>query len=251
VDVDNYLEALEQNGTSLADLAERGGIGRALPTCPGWHVGDLLLHLGFVHRWATAFVAQGITERVATPSESELLGKGGEHDDLLGWFREGHAALVDSLRAADPALVCWTFLDAPSPLAFWARRQAHETAMHRADAELAGGTAPVFDPPFASDGVDELVMGFAPTPRSKAVVEEPKILVVRAQDTADAWQIRFGPGGVETDRATGPHDCLLSAPASDLYLLLWNRLEPHAIEADVEGDAALIELWRHSLRVRW
>lgn len=32
---------------------------------------------------------------------------------------------------------CWTFLDAPSPLAFWARRQAHETAIHRADAQLA------------------------------------------------------------------------------------------------------------------
>ena len=54
----------------------------------------------------------------------------------------------------------------PSPLAFWARRQAHETAVHRYDAQSAapgGPPAPAgaFDPAFAADGVDELIMGFA------------------------------------------------------------------------------------------
>ena len=34
---------------------------------------------------------------------------------------------------------CWTFLPAPSPRAMWARRQAHETAIHRVDAQLAAG----------------------------------------------------------------------------------------------------------------
>ena len=33
---------------------------------------------------------------------------------------------------------CFAFLPAPSPLAFWARRQAHETGIHRADVESAG-----------------------------------------------------------------------------------------------------------------
>ncbi|MER6443505.1 hypothetical protein ABT275_45720 [Streptomyces sp. NPDC001185] len=38
-------------------------------------------------------------------------------------------------------MTCWTFNPArvPSPLAFWTRRQAHETAVHRYDAEAATG----------------------------------------------------------------------------------------------------------------
>jgi hypothetical protein len=37
--------------------------------------------------------------------------------------------------------------------------------------------------------------------------------------------------------------------ASDLYLLLWNRGSTDALEVD--GDAALLDLWRQSVRVRW
>src|SRR6202044_1362579 len=80
--------------------------------------------------------------------------------DLLSWFRAGHAALVETLSGADPAVQCATFMPAPSPLAFWARRQAHETAIHRADAESADGTVPQYPPGFAADGIDELIMGF-------------------------------------------------------------------------------------------
>lgn len=48
-------------------------------------------------------------------------------------------------------------------LAFWARWQADETAIHRADAELASGQVIAFAPEFAADGVDELVIGFSTT----------------------------------------------------------------------------------------
>ena len=53
--------------------------------------------------------------------------------------RQGCADLVAALAAAPDDLECWTFLPAPSPRAMWARRQAHETAIHRVDAELAAG----------------------------------------------------------------------------------------------------------------
>ena len=59
-------------------------------------------------------------------------------------------AVEDTLRTADPAVRCWTFLPAPSPLAFWARRQAHETAIHRADAQLAAGPVTPFAADFAA-----------------------------------------------------------------------------------------------------
>src|SRR5262249_47838143 len=135
-DVPGYVGALRREGELLADVAQRAGLAAAVPSCPGWAVRDLLRHTGYVHRWATGFVAEGLTRPVGA-SEEEILGQGPADAELPGWFREGHAALVRALGVAAPGLNCWAFLPAPSPLAFWARRQAHETAIHRVDAEQA------------------------------------------------------------------------------------------------------------------
>ena len=92
--------------------------------------------------------------RARGPPEEEILRGGAADPELLAWFRAGHASLAETLTEADPALVCATFMAAPSPLAFWARRQAHETAIHRADAEIAAGAWPelraLISPPTAS-----------------------------------------------------------------------------------------------------
>ena len=42
-----------------------------------------------------------------------------------------------------------------APASFWARRQSHETMVHRADAELAVGRDVVLDAGLAADGIDE------------------------------------------------------------------------------------------------
>jgi uncharacterized protein (TIGR03083 family) len=136
-----HIDVLVREGDLLAIAAERAGLEAAVPTCPGWRVKDLLRHLGHVHRWAGAHVTQAARAAAGGPAEEEILRAGPGDAALLGWFREGHAGLADALRSADPGLSCWTFLDAPSPLAFWARRQAHETAIHRADAQSAAGCA--------------------------------------------------------------------------------------------------------------
>src|SRR6516225_3037280 len=135
-DVPGYVGALRRQGELLASAAQRAGLATAVPSCPGWAVRDLLRHTGYVHRWATGFVAEGLT-RPGGASEEEILSQGPADAQLPGWFCEGHAALVRALDAAPPDLECWTFLPPPSPLAFWARRQAHETAIHRVDAEQA------------------------------------------------------------------------------------------------------------------
>jgi hypothetical protein len=44
-------------------------------------------------------------------------------------------------------------------------------------------------------------------------------------------------------------DVTVDATASDLYLLLWNRLAPDAV--GVEGDPGVLELWRDAVQVRW
>jgi MDMPI C-terminal domain/Mycothiol maleylpyruvate isomerase N-terminal domain len=90
-----------------------------------------------VHRWAAGYVGRQYPRWVDRASEEEILSGGPGDDSLISWFRAAHATLVRTLDSAAPDVTCWTFLDAPSPLAFWARRQAHETTIHRVDAQQA------------------------------------------------------------------------------------------------------------------
>lgn len=245
-----HIAALEAHGRALTDVAEGCGADAPVPTCPGWRVRDLLTHLSYVHRWATGVVAEGRDEPPAVLGETDVLSVGPGDDELFSWFREGHRALVDTLRRADPSLQCYAFLPAPSPLAFWCRRQAHETAVHRADAEAAAGRVARFAPDFAVDGIDELVMGFAPTPRAKVTADQRRVLLIEPTDAEDRWLVGMGPEGIDAERATGPSDGTLRGDAGALYLVLWNRARPETLGVRAD-DPGLVDLWSASLQVRW
>jgi uncharacterized protein (TIGR03083 family) len=257
VKADEHIAALEREGALLADAADHRGLGAPVPACPGWQVRDLLRHLGYVHRWAAGYVGPARGAVVKNVPESEILEAGPPDAQLLGWFTDGLGDLVAALRSADPGLVCWTFFDAPSPLAFWARRQAHETAIHRADAQGAGNGAvsPALTPfpaGFAADGIDELLTGFAPRGKFRATTGESgstRSMQVRATDTGDEWLIEIG-ARITARREPGPGECVLDGRASDLYLLLWNRL-PDPGPVAISGYGTVLELWRARVRVTW
>jgi uncharacterized protein (TIGR03083 family) len=240
-----YVETLDREGRLLAAAAEAAGVDAKVPTCPQWQVRDLVRHTGMVHRWAAAFVAEGHTSYHPDGGLPDLDG-----DALLTWFREGHRQLVDTLAAAPVDVECWHFLPAPSPLAFWARRQAHETTVHRVDAESArGGVRSEIAAGFAADGIDELLRGFHCRRKSRVRSDEPRVLRVRATDAEDAvWTVRLSqePPAATRD-ATGAADCEVAGPAAQLYLSLWNR-RPFP---DVTGDAAVAALWREKSAVTW
>ncbi|MBW5484976.1 maleylpyruvate isomerase family mycothiol-dependent enzyme [Streptomyces bambusae] len=240
METSDFVKTLDLEGQLLADTAERAGMDTRVPACPDWHVADLLRHTGSVHRWAAGYVLEGLLERRPFPDAPELTGP-----ELLAWFREGHADLVRALTEAPEGTECWTFLPtaAPSPLAFWARRQAHETTVHRMDAEAALGIA--FSPVearFAEDGVDELLTGFHARARSRVRTERPTVLRVRAADTGAVWTVHLSPEPPRTVRGDeGAADCEVTGPAAWLYTALWNRL-PLAGPA-VRGDASVARLW--------
>jgi len=255
VEPPEHIAALERDGALLAAAAGRAGLDAMVPPCLPWRVRDLLRHLGFVHRWAAGYVSQAREEMVDEPAEDELLLAGPGDGELLGWFCDGHAELVRALRSADPRLRCWTFLPAPSPLAFWARRQAHETAIHRADAESVAGEVATFPASFAADGIDELIMGF--WARGRARADRPSRLRIRATDAGGDWLVDLGAGTAARRGAAAADcavDCTVAGPASDLYLLLWNRPRPGGQDADrvtVGGDPGVLWLWRDLMKVRW
>ena len=261
-----HIRALRRDGDIMARAARQAGLTAAVPSCPGWQVRDLLRHTGYVHRWAASYVANQLTDEVEEVSEAEQLSSEPPDADLLSWFCAGHARLADVLTAAPADVVCWTFLRAPSPLEFWARRQAHETAIHRVDAELAGGNGVTeFDPAFAADGVDELITGFLDRNARRGIANrnaKSRRIRVHASDTGAAWQVGLTPDGqdvVEVSRgsetaagqAGDDADCTLTGPAAGLYLLLWNRADPGAAGVAVGGDASLLRFWQEGVRVTW
>ncbi len=260
LEITGYLDRLQRDGELLAEAAARAGLAAAVPTCPGWQVRDLLAHVGYVHRWATSYLAQRHTRWVDRLPEAGIL-RGKQPDQtLLRWYRDGHAALVETLAQAPPDLVCWTFLAAPSPLLFWARRQAHETAIHRADAELAvagvsGSVAtPDYPPEFAIDGIDELIMGFLGREASRGTWDCPPgefgFHAEAGGGPVSHWRVVSQAGHGTVTREPGPAaDCDVTGPAAGLYLLLWNRLPAEGLK--VAGDHRLLARFRGEFRVTW
>jgi uncharacterized protein (TIGR03083 family) len=252
VETTEHLSALESAGRRFADVAGDADLDAPIPTCPGWTVRDLVWHLGEVHRWAGTHVAERRHERVRFPDG--VSGPKPADDDLVAWYREGHAWLLATLRSADPDVDCWSFLPAPSPLAFWARRQAHETSIHRADVEGAVGPVTPFDPAFAADGVDELLTGFfgaRPSRGASAAEEAAPIGTVhlRADDADRDWLMRISETRTQTTCEAGEADCDVLATGSDLYLLVWNRRAEDGL--DVRGDGSLLDHWRRTAQIHW
>ncbi|WP_035861274.1 maleylpyruvate isomerase family mycothiol-dependent enzyme [Cryptosporangium arvum] len=246
--IDDYVDVLRRDGEALSRAAERAGPDAAVPTCPGWQVRDLLAHLGGVHRWAAALVTTRRPDPFGAADEKRFFDAPAD-DALLGWFSDGHRDLVRTLTDADPALHCWTFFAAPSPLAFWARRQAHETAIHRADAEAATASAPDWEPGFAADGIDELLHGFLAR-RAARITADPAVSLALAADDVDAaWTVQLTPSGLLVDAGAHPPTLTLTGRASDLYRLLWNRSGSERLV--VRGDLDALETWRHRVAINW
>jgi uncharacterized protein (TIGR03083 family) len=260
VEIPAYLDALDENGVLLADAAVQAGLTASVPACPDWQVRDLLRHQAYVHAWAARHVAERLPELAEEAPEAAILSGGPPDAELIASYRQGHAALVATLRTADPDVPCAAFMPAPSPLAFWARRQAHETAVHGYDARSAGPDGPpdpvtAFAPDFAADGIDELIMGFAARRRYRLRGDGTWSFAVRPDDAPGRWIVRLDEGATTVSRdredAETGADCVIGGPAAGLYAFLWNRCGLEAGSVRVSGDPWVVALWSSSVCVGW
>jgi uncharacterized protein (TIGR03083 family) len=248
--IEQHIARVRAEGDRIVELLNNGDLGVIVPTCPEWTLGELARHLGRTHRWATGFVRDSVDHEATAEDEQAWWGPMPADADVAGWVRAGVDGLVGALDAAPPDLACWTFLPAPSPLAFWARRQAHETTIHRLDAEAAVGAEPAgIDPEFAVDGVDELLLAFYGR-RNRVRSDPPRTLGLIASDADVAWLARLTTEGARSERcdtATAEAaDAVITAPAMTIYSGLWNRVELVAA-----GDPAVLKLWRDQAHIRW
>jgi uncharacterized protein (TIGR03083 family) len=229
----DYLQSLRDDGAALAAAAGRG-LDPPVPACQGWTVADLVLHTGMVHRHKLEIVRGRLAEPPSpwpppAPARAEL----------LGWYSQGLEELATVLEATDPETRVWTFHRPDQTVAFWRRRMAQETAVHRVDAESAHGDPGPVPAALAADGVTELLEVFlAPHADGEPVGGRGESLHLHATDTEGEWRLRLLPAGVEVARGHGQGDAAAAGAASDLLLFLWGRAAGDRLERS--GDPALL-----------
>lgn len=238
MEIADQIARVRTEGETLARAAKSGPLDWTVPGCPGWDVEQLLRHVGDVHRWAATIVRDRVQERLRRDFEGPSDG-----DALIAWYREGHRALVEALSSASPDDTFWFWGPAPNALAFWARRQANETAVHRCDAESARGPITALSTDDALDALDEWLAlatrrANAPAGRGRVVRFVPTDGVGAVSVILDE-QVRLGGDAA-------PADCQLRGTASDLYLWSMNRRGVGGLT--VSGDHDLLQVWADGMR---
>jgi uncharacterized protein (TIGR03083 family) len=241
------IEAVVEEGERIGVLAQQmasglnptpGGFAVPVPWVPEWTARDLIGHLGTVHRWASAILRAGHTERpgpeaTRTPPE----------DGLLDWYATGLTELISILRATPPDAPAWHMSPtAEKTAASWARRQAHEHVVHRMDLEAAAGVphAPV-DTALAEDGVDELLTVILPRwAHTEPLTSADAGTAVTCTDTGRAWSVHVEGGSVTVHAdASGAEDAHLKGDATQLLLRLWGRPADVTVDGNPAAEALL------------
>ncbi|WP_231499848.1 maleylpyruvate isomerase family mycothiol-dependent enzyme [Saccharothrix sp. NRRL B-16314] len=235
----DFVQQMRTQYAALRDAAVAAGPDAPVPTCPGWTVRNLVDHVARVHSWALR--ALHTAPGAEWPHADE---RPADWDDLLPWWEAKFAELADTLAGSPSNTPAWSFSEAED-FGFWSRRQAHETAIHRLDAEhaLHGSDVPslLFDVEFAADGVDEYLTRMMVRAAERKPVELAGRVLFHAADAGRAWEVRLTPGeppevGPITGSATD-EDATVAGTADALYRAAWAR--PSG--AITSGDRSLLD----------
>lgn len=239
---ERYVEAIAAESRAFSDAARRD-LEATVPSCPEWSVNDLVVHLGEVQRFWTEIASRGITDPAELGDWDETREKPPQGTDVVEWFEGGARALIDLLAVLDLERRIWTWSRGRTT-AFVPRRMAHETSIHRWDAENAVGDAEPIEPGVAADGIDELLFVFLP---AVAPLDSPPgtSVHIHTTDVEGEWLVRLEEEPVLT-REHAKGDAALRGPASDVLLALWGRLPPEAVE--IHGDLKAVDDLRGFLR---
>ena len=231
MDRTDFLAAIATEGETFAGACAAAGLGVAVPSCPGWTVADLLWHMAEVHHFWRTVVADGLPHwdtYTQPPRPAD--------DDLAAFYRAGLASTVEVLRDTDPDTAVWTWSRDKS-VGFIVRRMAHETMIHRWDAQTAAGLSGEFDASLASDGIDEFLTHFIHDAAADAAPIAGSVHI-HCGDVAGEWTIRTDSDGtLDVTREHAKGDCAIRGAAGDILLALWRRTPLSTV--DVVGDAAV------------
>ncbi len=248
---DRYVAEIEASTAGLAEILAEHDQSLSIPTCPEWTLRQLVTHVGRAHRWAAEITRTRSDAFI--PFRSVPDGKLPDDDaERQAWLRAGAARIVDAVRAAGSDLV-WSFTGLV-PAGFWIRRMAHETLVHRADAQLAVGAQPepVIEAEVAADAIGEWLMLLArgilgtSDERTTALPAGAGLHIHATDDGLDGrgeWMIRRDAEGLTVELGHGRGDAAVTGPAASLLLVLMRRRPLPDSAVTVYGDGAVVDGW--------
>jgi uncharacterized protein (TIGR03083 family) len=248
MDHDRYLECLGADYARLRAVVP-DHLDAPVPTCPGWTVADLTSHVGEVYLHKTAAMREGAEPEPWPPPELA-------EEEPLALLERAYAELRAEFAAHQPDDPSGTWYKPDQRVAFWARRMAQETVIHRIDAELGAGqpVAPVPDD-LAVDGCDELLKVFLAYSVAEwgryftdILAASPGRTYAVSTDGA-AWQVRSGPGllTVEDGATDADVTVTVSGPPTALLRWLWNRDTPGEPGVTVDGPPEAVQELRRCI----
>jgi uncharacterized protein (TIGR03083 family) len=236
LDREFYLARLEEDVRAMVAAAERTDLDAPVPSCPGWSLADLLQHTAEVYyNWD-----QNVSRRAVDRADLEARPafESAPREQLVEQLRLRADRLIATLAATPLETPVWNWSSTqPKTVAFVPRRMAHETSVHRWDAQAAAGATGPIDADLAADGVDEFF--FVHLPEETAPAPEPGTLHLHRTDGPGEWLVRMGPDGVSVTTEHAHGDAAVRASASDLVLMLWRRIPASGLET--HGDTAVVE----------
>ena len=237
--VEWYVEHLLADALRFARLLDAEPLDRPVDACPGWDLRRLAEHTGQIHRWANFCATHA---RSPTASEAAAL----ESFDVTiaaDWMRAGATDLATTLRRLDPTAPTWHPFPSEQVARFWPRRQAHETTIHRWDAEQACGDTTGIDPSLASDGIDEYFEVILPRLVAGGRATLPTgSLHVHCTDVSGEWLV-WADDGYRMIRAHQKGDAALRGSAAAILLRLWGRHADDAGDLSPVGDETVLDAW--------
>lgn len=234
MNTETFITHIDTDGRALMEAVAAAPKAQ-VKACPGWTNRDLGKHLGGVYAFAMAQL-QAANPETRSPSNAPDAPATG---DIIPWLRERHQEVLAALRAASPEAPAWTWIPEKTA-AFFYRRMAQETVVHRWDAQQAAGMLTRIDPELATDGINEVITVFMQNSPRGPIAYPAGSLHLHRTDGEGEWMLTAQDGVLTVTHEHAKGDAAARGPAQDILLYLWGRgrdgLECH-------GDDALIDAW--------
>jgi uncharacterized protein (TIGR03083 family) len=227
-----YLTCLQRDSARLAEVG-RMGLGADVPSCPDWTVETVLRHVATVYLHKIEILRLGKQPDPWPPNLDDR--------DALELFDEARTSIVPALEAAGTDLATWTFSPTDQTSAFWYRRMALETAVHRVDAELAHKVVTPVDGELALDGIDEVLTLMLGGPWwEEGDTKNPVDATIRITSEGRSWTVRVdATSATVTPGSEGDVDAEVFGDAEEIYLWLWGRRDLDLAQSAGDDDATV------------
>jgi uncharacterized protein (TIGR03083 family) len=232
-----YVEHVREDGRKLGTAA-RDDLSIAVPTCPGWTVRDLVRHVAEVYEHKIACTELG---RAPEPWPPEWPA----NRDPIEWFDDAHARLLEMFARSGPSTPSATWWPDDQTVGFWARRMAHETAVHRVDAESATGALTPVDAELALDGIDEILVLMLAGDWSEDPDDAAQGQRVSISAGDRSWTVTVDRGAMGVADGGDAGDASVQDDPSDVLLWLWGRAPDERVARS--GDPEVLRVLRERL----